>query len=197
MDKVIIRSYPSKKSTYEYPNRHKAEIFKIYKVSPQIDAQFLIKYEKLKSGINYETNRKIKINGPTYSRLQFELDERRKITDSIRNLNADEYELETKKIYSEIDEKNRVIREYNCTIDTIIENINKLIKWDDYVEFEGNCYGISPFYNNIHRVKDCMGVIKTIFESCTCNCCENWFGCNNPKDNYYYHCEKCKNTYSR
>jgi len=79
--------------------------------------------------------------------------------DTLNNINADEYLHETKKINNEIDVKNAVIKDYNKSIDSIIEKIQKLERWNDFIEFEGKCYGITNKVLNIIYVEnDCFGI---------------------------------------
>lgn len=50
-----------------------------------------------------------------------------------------------------------MIKKYNVVIDSIIEKIQKLKKWNEFIEFEGKCYGITcKVVNNIHRENDCF-----------------------------------------
>ena len=68
---------------------------------------------------------------------------------------------------------------------SIVEEDKKEIKFINYA------------YNEIHREDNCFGVIKEdYYESCSCHCCENWSGCNNPTGTQYYKCEKCDCKFS-
>ena len=63
---------------------------------------------------------------------------------------------------------------------------------DDYVLFEGIKYGIPNVFENIHREKDCNGLLKdSFYESCSCSACENWYGCSSPTGTQHYKCNKC------
>lgn len=43
-------------------------------------------------------------------------------------------------------------------VDTIIEKIRKLERWNDFIEFEGKKYGlIHKIKNNIHIENNCLG----------------------------------------
>jgi hypothetical protein len=108
------------------------------------------------------------------------------------------YLLETTNIYKKIDEQNVIINNYNNKINKIIEQINKLDKWNDYINFKENKYGIPEVYNNIHMTNDCLGYfIKDYYVNCTCHLCENWNGCTNPCGEQYYKCNKCNYQISK
>jgi uncharacterized protein YjhX (UPF0386 family) len=65
---------------------------------------------------------------------------------------------ETNKIINEIDVENAIIKDYNKLVDCIIEKIQKLERWNDFIEFEGKYYGITnKVLNNIHLENDCFG----------------------------------------
>ena len=196
MTDKIIRVYPSKKDERLYTNRYDNESFRKYKEiikSPE-------NYEKWKSGINFKTNKKIKIGGKTHQKLG---DESFYIKiplskslygyvlfTELDGIDSELYLQETEKIKKEI-------QDYNTIINDIICKINSLKNWDDYVEFEGKKYGILHVYNGIHRENDCFGIIKEdYYKSCSCHCCEDWGGCSNPIGTQYYKCEKCGYKYS-
>lgn len=190
----IIRTYPNKIKEECYPFRYKNDIFDKYNnlIKNEI---ILNNYEKWKTGINYKTNRKITINGKIHKKLKniFMIGYNNKeiLFEELKNIDITNYNLETKKIYTDIDNKNKIIQEYNKKIDIIINNINLLTEWDDYIEFENNKYGIPIIYNFIHRENNCFGlIIKDKYESCRCNTCENWHSCGNG-GTQYYKCDKC------
>ena len=116
--------------------------------------------------------------------------------DELININASEYLQETKKIKSIIDEENIIIRQYNILINEIIGEINRLKKWNDFVEFENDKYGNNnKIINNIHRENDCNGnmlLINSTFNQCY-QCEWGMWPCSggcSSKENTYK-CDKC------
>ena len=87
-------------------------------------------------------------------------------------------------------------RIYNTAVDEVIQKINSLKLWNDYIPFEDVNYGLPEFLDDIHRNNDCGGDMKETsryYESCRCSSCENWlFGCSNP-NNYYLVTLTCTN----
>tara|TARA_B110000285_G_C14867857_1_gene487710 strand:- start:59 stop:724 length:666 start_codon:yes stop_codon:yes gene_type:complete len=202
----IIRSNPQKKKMELYPIRYTEKFLLDYNKIIN-DPKIKIQYDKWIGGINYITNRSIKINGPMYNKLKynFTLENQSKgpnsqiitfsrhllFDDEISRISIKEYVEETTKIYDPIDHINNDITEYNENIDKLIINIGKQ-KWCDYIEFEGIKYGIGPHYNNIHRENDCLGnIIEGRHEMCKCHACEDWNGCSSG-GTQYYNCDKCK-----
>jgi hypothetical protein len=169
----IERQYPTQKLEKTYPKRYDNYVFeKLNEMNGDIELQN--DYKKWKDGINYKTNRKIKIGGKIHRELKqkFMISYSHNyyghqikssvLFEDLININADDYLQETKKIYNEIDAENIIIKNYNKSVDSIIEKIQKLEKWNDFIEFEGKCYGItSEVLNNIHIKNDCLG--KMIF----------------------------------
>ena len=156
----IERQYPSKKLKKTYPNRHDVSVFeKLNQMNA--DTELQNDYIKWKDGINYNTNRKIKIGGKIHEKLKqkFMIYSYKNILfDTLNNINADEYLQKNKKIIDKIDNENDMIKDYNKLVDSIIEKIQKLEKWNDFIEFEGKCYGItSKVLNNIHIENNCLG----------------------------------------
>lgn len=87
--------------------------------------------------------------------------------------------------------KNKNIIEYNDEIDRLVNQINKLEKQEDFIEFERINYGIPYIYNSIHRENNCFGlIIEDYYRDCGCNRCESWSGCGS-RGTQYYKCEKC------
>lgn len=194
----IIRTYyfETYKEKSDYPRRYTADDFdeldKLLK-----NKNFEIDYEKLKTGINPLTNRKIKIGGKIYCKIEDKFKISGVLFVELKKYNKEQYLQETNEIYSLIDKENNIINEYNKSIRNIIKKIKELKKWNDFIEYEGIKYGIPNVLNNIHRTNDCFGNMKeTCFKSCSCHLCEDWGGCNNPKSTQYYKCEKCNYTYS-
>ena len=163
---IIERHYPSKRQEKSYPERYDNSIFeKLNEMN--VDTELQNDYKKWKDGINYKTNRKIKIGG----KIHRELKEKFIIYscggilfDTLNHINTNEYLQKTKKINNEIDLENAVIKDYNKSIDSIIEKIQKLEKWNDFIEFEGKKYGLTNkikyIHNdkyNVHIENDCFG----------------------------------------
>jgi hypothetical protein len=169
MEDSIIRKYPTIKDERSYKDRYNKEDFEKYKeITKSIE-----NYEKWKIGINYKTNRKIKIGGKTHTRFGYEnFYIKRGTTYSysyvlfteLDDINIELYLQETESLKKEI-------ISHNVKINEIICKINKLEKWNDFVEFEGLKYGIPKIYNNIHREDDCNGNINKT-EVCVRECRE-------------------------
>jgi hypothetical protein len=107
-------------------NNSNSIIERCFPQKKDIENEHFDDYKKWKNGINYITNRKIKIGGKTHTRLK------EKIIKDLTKYPAlmDEY------VYNEI-------------VDDIIEKIKKLKKWTDFIEFEGKKYGIpAHLYKN-------------------------------------------------
>jgi hypothetical protein len=110
--------------------------------------------------------------------------------DDFKSIDFAMYSLETKTIYETIDATNKEINHYNDAVKHIIENINNLNKWNDFICFESSKYGIPIVVNRIHKENDCLGEIIEYYESCSCSSCENWSGCNRG-GTYHHECNKC------
>ena len=183
----IIRRYPDIKTLESHPyGRYNA-----YHFNKLNDEELKNQYNKWKKGINYNTNRKITIDGKLHKNIGEKFFFFGKcIFEVLIDINRDEYLKETKKINNLIDIKNEEIHEYNELVYNTIEKINLLEKWNDFVEFEGIKYGIDIIHNNIHRENDCFGVIKfDHYEECCCSTC-NWRSCGSSGTEYVK-CEKC------
>jgi len=185
----IIHMYPNKKSTEQYTSRFTQEHFNEHtRISKSRD-----NFEKWKSGVNFKTNRKIKIGGKLHETIKYDnfiilVDDQFILFNELDNINCDLYLDETQKI-----KKN--VHEHNQLVDIMIIKINSLKYWNDYVEFNGIKYGIPIVHNNIHRSNDCFGnIVKDYHESCKCSTCEFWTGCGNMGTQYYA-CDKCNYTY--
>jgi hypothetical protein len=167
---MIRRQYPIKKQEKPYPVRYDNSVFeKLNEMNGDMELQN--DYKKWKDGINYNTNRKIKIDGKIHRELKqkfminyshnYNLTSQMRsyvLFENLNNINSHEYLQETKKINNEIDLENDVIKDYNKVVDSVIEKIQKLEGWNEFIEFEGNYYGIiSKVLNNIHRENDCFG----------------------------------------
>ena len=196
MEDNIMRKYPQIKDERFYKNRYKKEDFEKYKeIIKSIE-----NYDKWKIGINYKTNRKIKIGGETHKELgykNFYIKQYRSentysyiVFTELDGINIELYLQETEKLKKET-------QDYNSKIYDIICKINLLENWEQYIVFEGIKYGIPYVYKDIHRENNCFGIIKKdYYESCSCHCCEYWGGCSDRTGNQYYKCEKCNYNYS-
>jgi hypothetical protein len=148
----IKRQYPTKKRE-TYTERYDKSVFeKLRQMNEDMELQD--DYKKWKNGINYKTNRKIRIDGKIHQELKHKFmiySCGGVLFDTLNSINAVEYLQET-------DRENAIIKEYNKLVDSIIEKIQKLERWNDFIEFEGKFYGIpSEIVNNIHRENDCLG----------------------------------------
>ena len=154
----IERNLPTHKSNIEYTFRYRKETFDKYN-KLHLNLNLQNNYLKWKSGINYKTNKKVKLGGKIHNELSkeftIEIPYRKKdkqiLIEELDGINYNEYELETYKIYKQIDTESTSINEYNKSIDNILEEISKLDRWADYVEFEGKNHGIPIVYNGVHR----------------------------------------------
>ena len=158
----IERYYPPKKTEKPYPSRYKKSVFE--KCSEMItNTELQDDYNKWKSGINYKTNRKIKVGGKIHTELKQKFmigrpNYRSVLFSDLADITECDYLQETECINNEIDIENASIKEYNALVDSVIENIKKLESWNEFIDFEGKKYGItSKVSNNIHRENDCFG----------------------------------------
>lgn len=177
----IIRTYPPlkkycKSTIEEYKNIINSTQYKNIINSDD--------YKKWKSGINYLTNRRIKIGGKTYKNIKNKFNIR---------INGSHFDIELLDYFNSIN-LDLYIKEID-NIDDVIKQINLLEKWNDYVLYSELKYGIPSVYNYIHRYKDCNGTISTRYESCSCNRCESWGGCGSSGTIYY--CTKCRTEVPR
>lgn len=194
--KLIERQYPTKKEEKTYPKRYDNAIFKkLNEING--DKELQNDYKKWKDGINYKTNRKIKIDGKIHRELKQKFiiySNGGVLFDTLNIINEDEYLQETKKIINNIDVENATIKDYNKLVDDIIEKIKKLEKWNDYIEFEGKYYGIkSKVLNNIHIENDCFGEMIFIDKETEYTFNDRPFCNYNDKKTTYliYKCSKC------
>ena len=212
MENEIVRTYPIKKKLLEYPERYDSSVFqKINEMKNDTDLQNnLIKW---KNGINYETNRKIKIGGILHKQLEnpFLIYVGPIIYgnfinyEKLKDLNEHEYLKVSNELKSIFDEENKIPSEYNDLVDSVIKKMQKVEKLEEYIVFEGIKYG-SPYINkswSAPRHKDkipdnnCVGfIIESYSEGCRCRSCENWGGCSNPSRTQYYKCTKCGYEFS-
>ena len=172
-------------------------------------------YRKWKSGINFLTNRKIKIGG----KLHKELKNNFKIprgdfyyysdVDELDGVDKDEYMQETNELdkeyiqknkqvklendeiemkNKEIEEQNKEIMKQNETWRNLQDKIKLLKSWNEYIVLEGKKYGLPHVLNRIHMENDCLGEME--YSSCECNNCENSYACS-YSDTSYHRCNKC------
>ena len=91
--------------------------------------------------------------------------------------------------------KNNFIKKKNSLIKEAQDKIQNLKKWHEYIEFNGEKYGVPTILNNIHRTDDCNGdmiLINSTYEEC--NKCENGMWSCGRNCSYrinYYKCENC------
>jgi hypothetical protein len=208
----IIRKEPVKKIKKDYPNRYNKHVFDKYnEINNNND--LLNQYELLEKGINYNTNRKIKINGKKYNELmdKFKIKYEHNngngcvtrndiLFKKIDNIDADLYLHETEKINKEIDNYNKEIDNYNKKIDEIKIKINLLNNWNEYILFEKIKYGINKtIINDIHVENNCNG--NMIFKKTDTEFIFN----DRPFCNYgdkeitykYFICNKCNYVYKK
>jgi len=171
-DDNIKRYLPRKQceiSQYHiYPRRFTRKDFDEYERIMK-DDEIRRKYDMWKSGINPNTKKKIKINGPLHRAIgrQFcipeQINERgRKIKripfkkfDQIKNV--DKY-LEREQIM--IDKTNNDVRAWNEQCAIVIKSISELKDWNDCVRFDDtSSYGLPHVLNKVHRTNNCNGKI--------------------------------------
>jgi hypothetical protein len=187
----ILRQYSPRKDTRAYTDRYAPGDFERYhEITQNIE-----RFEQWQRGINPVTKRKIQIGGLTHQQIGYEYFFIHRRTSSflfttLDGYHEDSYMDETKHIKQTIDA-------YNATVNDAIREIDALQRWDDYVVFDGHHYGIAPVHANIHREKDCMGVVvETGYKRCRCRSCEYWSGCSDPTGTQHYACEECGYTFS-
>lgn len=185
----IIRNLPEKKSLIVYPKRYDKCVFD--KFTELINnKKFIGDYNKWKSGINPETNRKIKIGGDTHRNLRYNFIVCDRVYyDELENINIVDYMAETDVIHSGIDRSNATINQRNKLIYGIKNKINSLSNWDDYVEFDGNKYGTAKkVIECVHIENNCGGLM--IFTHTTSGYSYNYYG-NGSRIYANYECDKC------
>jgi len=203
-DKIeIYRNYPYQKNKIILAERYDKNLLNEFQ-ELQNNNDYKQKHNILINGINFETNRKIKKDANTYKKLYSKYFEKKfKVKngmsyeikyDDFINLNVEEYKNETHKLKIENEIENKNIEKYNEQINNIIEKIEKLTDWNDYIIFENKKFGLKNWYKNIHYENNCKGkyIVKKIHESCECNLCENWNGCGGSGYTIYkLTCLKC------
>lgn len=161
MEDNILHKYPTLKDEGLFKDRYTKENFEKYtQINNSIE-----NYEKWQIGINFKTNRKIKIGGKTHIRLGYEnFYIKGFLFTKLNDINIELYIQETERLKNEI-------LSYNLKVPEIICKIYKLEKWSDFVEFEGIKYGIPKVYNDIHRENDCNGNINKEIVCWECRWC--------------------------
>lgn len=195
MEKItILHEYPKTKDESLFVKRYSKEDFEKYNgITKSLD-----NYEKWKNGINYKTNRKIKIGGKTHMQIGYNnfyikygtpYSYSYVLFTELDGINSALYLQETEKLKEEI-------LDYNAKVNDVISKIKLLATWEQYVEFEGTKYGLPIVYNGKHMENNCFGLIKEdYYENCHCSTCENWNGCGSG-GTQYYKCNKCDYKYS-
>ena len=192
----IIRYDLSKKHRIKPTYRYDKNVFDQYYAiinNNKIQHDYMI----WKSGRDYNTNRKIKIGGPSHRYLEkqfyiftnehnnnrYEGDY--KLFTILDDIDEKEYHKETLVIRQGEEESNLVIDAYNESIVVPQQQVNDLGAWSDYVEFEGKKYGIPKHKNGVHREYNCMGKIIQVGEF--------WFFRDYREDSLQpqYGCELC------
>ena len=150
----IARYYPM---TRPYPHRFTSDAFdKSHEMYN--DPVLTNHYHTWKEGINPRTNRKIKLGGKTYDSIKndfmisFNSHGTWLSVFYVRLLEIDQekYTEETIQLNHETDKANEIIS-------STIEQINRLERWNDYVELDGIKYGLKKVLNEVHREDDCFG----------------------------------------
>lgn len=187
----IARHYPM---TRPYPYRYTSEAFdKSHEMNN--DPVLRDHYNKWKEGINPRTNRKIKIGGKTYHSIKnnFMISFLhgthwcRVFYSKLINIDQERYTEKNNQLNHETDKENEVIS-------SIIEQINCLESWNDYVKYDGIKYGLKKVLNHVHRENDCFGQMEYDREKeYECRGCKNGTGpyyclCNTYTMNK---CKKC------
>lgn len=193
-----------------YSKRHSSKIFEVVH-EMNSSALFQEKYKKWNDGINFLTNRKIKIAGKTHKSLEafifpspINSCDRYKMFNDIDRLS---YEEETERIKqkhkilnSKIEADNLLLKEYNDEVACVITQIKLLDKWEDSIEFEGQSYGIPEVYEMRHRYKNCNGTMlleREIHHRCG-KCEDGMWGCGGGCESWkkVYKCSNCGFEYS-
>lgn len=193
----IIRNYPKYKDRLKNPKRFNIEHFDTFN-KMVVDDYYMSIYQKWKLGINYKTNRKIKMGGDTHKKLDYfykYIDGFGRVyIDDIININQFDYLKETFDMVKDISNKNKDIDRYNEIVKSVIEKINNLQIWDDYVEFEGNYYGlVDKVKNDIHIENSCYGKMIFIETKRDIVCRDRPFAIYTADTDYEYDVYKCNN----
>jgi len=160
----ICRILPEKKEILPIPIRYKPYLWKIAtelsKKSGYMER--ITRFEELLDPYKDEI---LKRNSPKYMKY---LKKYSIIFDKIYyvriykilHLDLNKYQLETERLLKENEVKNKEIIEYNNQLDNIINKINNLKSWDEFVEFDGQKYGTpAEILDDKHIEDGCNGLI--------------------------------------
>jgi hypothetical protein len=160
-------------------------------------------YDTVMAGRNYKTKKPIKIGGATFRKLirelqcdccktirqYFELE-----CQNFRDIAAiyaqgkEAYLLESVQLKRDCEEKQRLenvrVKALNAQVDDVIARIRLLTNWNDFVEFDGVKYGMSPKPG--HDTIDCDGTPELHQDQWLC-----WKGLCDPITEVFYRCNKC------
>jgi len=199
----IIRKNPEYKNKYNNPNRFYESDFETFN-KMIADVDLMNNYKKWKEGINYKTDRKIKLKGDTHKKLdcfyQYKGGFGRVYIDDMININQEDYLKETIEIAKDIRGKNDEIDKYNDIVKSIIAKIKNLEKWDEFIEFECKCYGTDDkVKNDIHIENACSGEMIFIETKREIVCRDRPFCYTADTDYEYdvYSCNNCKFLYNK
>lgn len=173
----MIRTKPQPKLHHYHGRLSERELLKYHEIHEVFmsNKDFQSKLQKWKAGINFITNKEI-ANAKIHSDLKYILLNQighnvwcnESIYEKIKDIDIKSYVEETKKIQLELDILNEEVDRYNRSLFDIHRQIDKLYSFFEFVEFDGNKYGIPPVIDGIHRENDCMGVITDIYKNCSC-----------------------------
>lgn len=161
----ICRTLPSKKEMLKYPIRYNDSFFE--NLEKFKNSKKMENYTKWKKGVNFKTNKKIKIGGDLYEKLKssfqikYFIDEHvyKVFFNEVEFLDIENYQKDTKIIIDELNCENNKIKAYNITIDDLEDKILKLEKYEDFVLFDGIKYG-----KNIPNTKGYIVLPKDEFQ---------------------------------
>lgn len=167
----MIRRYPKKygKCLYNYSK----EFLNKY-ISLKNDKEFLRRFNLFEKCINHRTGRAITKNSKTWKEIEKEF-----ILRDFDNYSRCDYVYfgdmninheEELKEHEKVIEKNIIIQGKNDRINTVVDEINKLGSWNDYILFEGEKYGIPSVIKSIHKEYDCFGYIMSTTHNPSCRC---------------------------
>lgn len=185
----IIRTLTFKPEV-KHPHRYTNEQFEIIQTND---------FQKWFAGINPFTQKKIKIGGNTHRECGRKMGLTLTFTEykKIMNLDKTQYIEESKHLDEETKKENERIQKYNNQLSELVIKLQTL-KWNEYIEFDDELYGVAQILGNIHKENDCNGELIFMKEesiSCGCHLCENWGGCrysrNGRSFRKLYKCDKC------
>ena len=205
VDCDIQRVWPKIKEKIPVPSRVSTQRFDQYEQEMQRRAKVMPLYNKVKAGYDFETNKRLRINGPQYVRqirkLQCKLCQRNKRYDvdclcdwkdveAVLQLQPkDEYIAETERLLKNIEAHNREVEAYNAEVYNLFFLLASLRKWSSWIIFKGVKYGQEHFHM-LHNTNDCGGRLDTVHLRCTCVKCYNNKPCG-YRGTEYFICKKC------